>query len=330
MIIFLYGQDTYRSLAKLTEIRERFQREVDATGSSIETVDGDGLDLAYIRKVVLAPSLFVKNRLVVFKRVLASKPNKQLQQDIISLLSEYATDEKSNVLIFWEALDAKQINGLRGQKLLADYLLGGNFVSEFALLPLNKMRLWVEQKLKETNSTISPDALKLLLQICGDNMWQLAHVVEVLGAYRYTNQITSVDVELFVAQNTVDGDQYAVLDTIRSGNVNKALQKLEPYLVSSDGCQSIFTTLKWYINTLAQLRLAETAGVRDRSQTATALHIHPFVVQKYSVFAQQIPNDTLVQFVSRMNELDIELREKTAPPAVILTRLVYALTSIHR
>ena len=71
MIIFLYGEDTYSSRQKLNEIKDKFLREVDPSGHSLATIEGENASVEKINEMVSASSLFARKRMVVIERLLS-------------------------------------------------------------------------------------------------------------------------------------------------------------------------------------------------------------------------------------------------------------------
>lgn len=57
MIIFLYGEDTFRSRQKLKELKDKFIREVDPTGNGIVSLAGESLMIEGLSEAIGARSL---------------------------------------------------------------------------------------------------------------------------------------------------------------------------------------------------------------------------------------------------------------------------------
>ena len=69
MIIFLYGEDTFRSRKKLKELKNRFLKEIDSSGYSLAVIDGEKTCLEEINSAVSALSLFTKKRMIVISDI---------------------------------------------------------------------------------------------------------------------------------------------------------------------------------------------------------------------------------------------------------------------
>ena len=73
MIIFLYGDDSFRSRQKLNELKDKYIREVDSKASSLIYIDGETASLEQVNEAVAAPSLFVRKRMVIIENILKNK-----------------------------------------------------------------------------------------------------------------------------------------------------------------------------------------------------------------------------------------------------------------
>ena len=73
MIIFLYGEDTYRSRQKLNELKLKFIKDVDARGNNIKLINAEIAGLNEINEAFSASSLFVSRQMVIIENVLKNK-----------------------------------------------------------------------------------------------------------------------------------------------------------------------------------------------------------------------------------------------------------------
>ena len=59
MLIVLHGEDSFSSMRALEEIKEKFKREVDPSGSSMSIINSeDDNALDFLQSAMFAPSLF--------------------------------------------------------------------------------------------------------------------------------------------------------------------------------------------------------------------------------------------------------------------------------
>jgi len=100
MIVFLYGEDNFRSRLKLNELKDKYLKEVDKLGSGLKIIAGDKASFSEITAAIGSASFLSKKRLIIIEDIFASK-----DQFIFEKLNEYlAKQEKNdNIIIFWES-----------------------------------------------------------------------------------------------------------------------------------------------------------------------------------------------------------------------------------
>src|SRR5436190_16785305 len=77
MILFLYGEDTYRSKKKLDEIRAKFLRDIDPSGLNLHQLDGEKAELDDVRSAVSAAPFLAPKRMVVLQDAIANAGKKE-------------------------------------------------------------------------------------------------------------------------------------------------------------------------------------------------------------------------------------------------------------
>ena len=79
MIIFLYGEDTYRSRQKLEEIVAHY-KEIHKSGLNLRYFDGETADLESIKSELQTVSMFKEKKLFVLTDAFL---NKELKEDLL-------------------------------------------------------------------------------------------------------------------------------------------------------------------------------------------------------------------------------------------------------
>ena len=79
MIIFLYGQDSYRSQQKLNEIIDSYKK-VHKTGLNLVTLNAKEIQFLDVENNLKVASMFAEKKLIVLKEVFA---NKKFQEDLL-------------------------------------------------------------------------------------------------------------------------------------------------------------------------------------------------------------------------------------------------------
>ena len=62
MLIFLYGEETYQTEARLAELKAKFRSEVDPQGQNLVELQGEKLGLTQLNEAAGAISMFARRR----------------------------------------------------------------------------------------------------------------------------------------------------------------------------------------------------------------------------------------------------------------------------
>jgi len=108
MIIFLYGQDTFRSRQKLKELKNKFIKEFDVNQHSLTALDGKTVSLTKINEKI-SSSLFAKKRMVVIEDIFLNK-DKTILENIYNYFNKKQTPD--TIIIFWDSSIKTKKNGL--------------------------------------------------------------------------------------------------------------------------------------------------------------------------------------------------------------------------
>lgn len=196
MVIFLHGDDTYRSRQKLRELKEKFLREVDPSGANLAVIDGTTVGASDIWGAIAAQSFLVRKRMVVIEDIGAQK-SKTAREEIVAFLDRVPNDV---IVVFWESksraplLEAKarptKKTRVKTKKSVDDSpakddqlftrLLKEKYAQEFAPLDGVKLGAWIRERVKELGATIAPAAQQMLIQEVGSDLWRMSNELEKL------------------------------------------------------------------------------------------------------------------------------------------------------
>ena len=182
MLIFLYGQDTFRSRHKLHELVEKFRREVDPAGMNIQTLPAAKLEAGEFRAAATASPFMAKKRLVVVENLLQTKRAK-LQAAMLETLRDLSHDEL--VLIFWDEWQPEKISkrGTTPAQQLFTLLAEQRYAQEFRPLTPMEMASWVAEQVQLRGGKIVAQAARLLADCVGADSWRAHSEMEKLLAF---------------------------------------------------------------------------------------------------------------------------------------------------
>jgi len=185
MIYFIFGANSYRAAKKLREFREAFFKKTSLTGVPageflVEEFDGETEDLSAgsLNLALEQGSLFVKNRLVLFKNVLRRTP------ELLEILKEKADilKKSKDILVFWER-DPEA-------KVLAYFKKNSEKTQEMAALSAGELNKWLNKKAQELGLTLGTAEKEAMMEEADPNganaspEWALENALEklILGA----------------------------------------------------------------------------------------------------------------------------------------------------
>lgn len=343
MIIFLHGEDTFRSREKLRELKEKFLREVDPSGMNLVTIDGTSTTADEIWAAVAAQSFLVRKRMVVVEDLGQQKSN-AAREGITALLDRIPEDV---IVVFWESRSCaantkrKTLNAkLRkvpstkrrggvtslpaGGDILFPALLKEKYAQEFAPLDGVALARWVQDRVKVLGVTIDATAARELITMVGSDLWRMHNELEKLmaaatglspslreGEREGEGKITSALVHELV--DTAPSDNlFAFVDAVGRGDRAGSLRILRELEAARVDPHHLLAMLH------RQLRLlVMAADLLERgtptSQLAVELRVHPFVAQKLSQQARTSSLSALRALYPRLLELDRKLKSSRAP-----------------
>jgi DNA polymerase-3 subunit delta len=278
MIIFLYGEDAFRSREKLTELRNAYLEKNPSSG--LFEFDGDTASEDVIKKMrqtLNESGLFAIKKLVIARRFTES--SEFVQKKLTEFLEEKMETleaDKDSVLIFWEEKMPKKTNAL--YKLLEAKVAKKQ---HFEILKGVRLEQWIVHRIHliDAGTNIEKRALPLLVSEMGDDLSGLENELRKLVDFCEDKMIRESDVEMFVSQS-VKSMVFEALEALASGNRSRALSLFEDQLKKGENALYLLSMCAWQMRNLLKVVDAYAEGIRQAPLLAKELKLHPFVVQK--------------------------------------------------
>lgn len=317
MIIFLYGEDTFRSRAKLNELKNKYIADVDAKGQSIIAINGEKADISEIVEAAAAPSLFVRKRLVIIENILN---NKALHAQLLELLEKISKQEEKtagkddNIIIFYDETGGQKPE----RNKLFNFLCKQKFVQQFKPFSNTETTNWIKQEVARRGGNISLRSANALAGLVGNDLWQISNDIDKLINYRKAQsrqlaegqeavEINNDDVAAMV-RGKFDENIFALTDAISQKNKVAAIKLLEEELDNGLAGVYLIHMITRQFRILMQVKEATSLGQSAR-KIANELKLHPFVVQKSVNQARNFSLEFLKSVFSYLIQLD--RRQKT-------------------
>jgi DNA polymerase-3 subunit delta len=304
MILFFFGEDTFRARQKINELKQKFKKEIDASGNDIAIIDGAKASMEEVNEKTSSSSLFHKKRMVVIEDFF-SNSSKSVFKAMVDFLER--KKDLENVIIFYEPnlrtegkkLDpqkAKIANSkgelkalIKDQKELFQALSHQQFVQEFKSLSNSEASIWVKKELEERSAFMSFATINLLVGMVGNDLWRLNNEIEKLINYKKSAhpglaqagakiEIDNKDLDLLV-RGKFDENIFALTDALSVRNKAVVIRLLEEELDAGVSEFYLISMIMRQFKILLQIRQALDFGFTSR-KIISSLKLHPFVAQK--------------------------------------------------
>ena len=309
MIIFLYGQDTFRSLEKLKEMKQKFFSEVDPSGLNLLELDGATLTMDDFHGSVSAVSFLARRRMVVVRNVMTKNTSKTLYSDLIEFLDKPHDDDA--IIVFWEGKP-------HGNNPLFKRLKKEKYAQEFSLLTQRQLASWILGRVAFLRATIDSSAVTLLAEYVGNDLFALENEINKLVGYAHGQTITTHHVDIMVHAQ-FDTLIFHFTDALCSGNARKAYKLLADQLESGAHELYVLTMLsrQFRIMLLLKAYARDTRQNKTPIQIAKELQLHPYVVQKSLLQIQGFTQEALQALYGTLQNMDEDIKTGKASARVL-------------
>jgi DNA polymerase-3 subunit delta len=299
MLIFVYGDDTFRVQEKVKELTAAFAKKFDPAGLNLSRFGSDAESGEVLQAVGSLP--FMSQRRMVVIRDLVATTKKDGETAWASL----ANAPESSIVVLWDTIDIekkplyKVIASGAKQSLVHKY--------PFPSLEGTALTKWTADRVKARGGQIAPDALRELVERVGPDLWQMDNEIAKLVAWRGqgTPPITRADIDELVRAN-FEGEIFALVDAVSRKDTAKAIRLLEQERLSGASDFSIFGMLVRQVRIMLAARAVLDAattpnpslpagrqGLERRGTLEQDMDLHPFVAQKALEAAKRFTFDEL-------------------------------------
>ncbi len=232
MIYLLHGTDTYSLRAYLDELRAAVGMP-DVQDANITSLNTQDASPASILGLCQAMPFLAERRMVIVDGLIASLTGDsrgskgKVTPETLADWQDFFPSLPDNMpptsdLVFMEGQLRSNNPVLKNVKAVAE-------VKEFGSMNPNDLRGWVQKRVMERNGSITTNAVQLLVDMIGTDLWTLASEVEKLLLYATGRAIEIEDVEeivVFAKEVSV----FTVVDAVLEGNRMVAMRNLTKLL----------------------------------------------------------------------------------------------------
>ncbi|MFA6047349.1 MAG: DNA polymerase III subunit delta [Parcubacteria group bacterium] len=323
MIIFLYGEDSFRSLHKLKEIKNKYLQS-DKSGSGLSLFDmNEKAKLNDVLSVFGMANLLAPKRLVIVKNIISSGA-----LDDQKKIAEYVKENKNIladldlVVIFWEVENPKKNNSL------FKLLLSKSEIKkqEFAKLEGAKLAGWILKRMKELDekASISKTALEKLIAFVGSDTNILDSEIQKLISYSDGVMITDKDVELLVKAK-IDGNIFSAIDALGANDKKSAMKLLHDNMEKGDDPFYIFSMIVYQFRNMIRIADLVERGMSSEYEISRVTKMHPFVIRKTLAQTRVFTFERLKKIYNKLARFDHAVKTGKVDMRMALDKFVAEL-----
>lgn len=303
-IIFIYGEDTYRSKQKLDAIKQKY---IDASlgDTNLAIIDGEMAKTDEIVRQLFALPFLAKSRLVIVKNLLTSGST-TVQERVLEILEKIP---QSTVALFYE-------QGMPDGKSQIFKRLIKTKSQAFDLLKSNQLADWIKDYVKNEGGSIDQDALRQLVESIGPDLWRMSNELDKLLLYDKKIAASSVN---SIVNFEVNTNVFSLLDGIGERNKAKAFGELGNLLKTREGGLRIMAMIQKSVRTIAVTKIEQ--------QPPKSWRIHPFVAAKAQKQARNFSLEDLKGYYQRLASLDYLTKIGTIEPETAIAIFIAEATN---
>ncbi len=316
MIIFIHGEDTFRSRKYLQEQIEEFKKKRDPSGLNVLLLDGKNEKAEKIFTEISTAPFLAERRMIVIKNVLSNKDEKTLTQ-IIQALNDKKIPE-INVVVFFQEEDvgkSKLVQELFSLLKKQQYIYEMNFLSE------KEIKNWIITEVKKRGGKINSLTVENIFRVTQKDSWLLNSLLDQLLAYKDKEEITIEDVFLFVEEK-IEDNIFTLAEAVAYGDKAKALKMIAEQRKNGAEDGFIFSMILRQFRILTQARDALEKNPQANAEViAREIGQKPFVIKKIWSLLQK-DKSWFLQAYELFLDMDLKIKTGISDQETLLDLLV--------
>ncbi|MFW6283542.1 MAG: DNA polymerase III subunit delta [Minisyncoccales bacterium] len=266
MIIFLYGEDTYRSRQKLNEVIKGYKK-THGSGLNFKVLDLKKNSYEKFKNDCSSVSMFEEKKLFVLKNVF---DNKSFQKKFLKNKKEYLNS--NNIIVFYSKKKGDK------RKKFFKFLTKKAKTQEFKPLKGEKLSSWIEKEIKNKGAEISSKGLETLTDYIQNDLWRASNEINKLVNYKNGKKIRKEDVVLLVKPK-IKTDIFETIDALAKQNKKKAFRLIHKHLEDGDSPLYLLSMINYQFRNLLSIKDLKERGV-SYSKFKKITGLHPYVIKK--------------------------------------------------
>ena len=294
-LYLFFGEESYLLQKKVNFWKKSFQSKHGEYNLSV--IDGLKENANSIISECETMPFLGEKRLIIIENLPPSMGAKLDDKKINALLRFLDNIPESSVLVFVNSKPDKRTKFYKQLSKIAQ-------VEEFKQISAGELSIWVLNELKARGGKILPLATQYLIGKTGNNLWALHNEIDKLIAYAGEKPISENDIENLVTP-VFDVNVFKLTDYIGAKQSKQAIDILNKLIDSGNNSIQIFNMIIRQFRIFLQI---DEMKQKPASEIASALKLHPFVVQNSLKQVRLFGRDELVKAYKDLLEIDRKLK----------------------
>lgn len=330
MIYLLYGDDEFSLHEHLGRIREEIGSE-ELVEANTTTLDGVTVTPQQLLEASSVVPFLAEHRLVIvqglFQRFGSQRdrgrtgrgghPRGQAADEWAGLADMLALVPETTVVVFVDG-------SLRRDNPLLQQVASHAEVRAFPLLRGQELAAWIRQRVTSVGATISEQAIRLLAEYVGGDLWIMSGEVEKLALYSEGEDISEEAVRLLVGRSR-EASIFEMVDGVLEGKASAALQGLRRLLQGGADASYVIVMLARQLRlVLLTQELLQRRVARTELGTRLGLTAE-FAVRRTEQQARRHASGQMVAMYGRLLDTDLAIKQGAVADDLALETLVAEL-----
>ncbi len=301
MLLFIYGDDTFRVQEKVQVMKRAFTEKFDPTGLNTCTFSGKLVPGDIIQAARSLPFMGEKRMVIIRDLIDSTKKG-----DISVWLDGLQAVPESTIVIFWETAEPKKLE----KKPLFKSFQDASEVHHYAFPRLESVQLsrWVAERVALRGGHIERDAQRQLVERVGPDLWQMDQEIGKLVGYAQDKVISS-DMVHELVQASFEGKIFGLIEAVSQRRTKDGLRLLQQERWGGANDHYLLTMLGRQVRILVGARaLLDINPHASKEELAATMGVHSFVASKALAQARKFSLEVLKKVHARLFEFDRMLK----------------------
>ena len=315
MIYIIHGEDDFSKKQFLNGLVEELGHE-DLRDANTTFLDGSGLTLSHLMEVGSVMPFLAEKRLVVVKSLLSrfevpprAATTRKRGNKHDALLAEWDRISESlglfpetTTIVFLE------IN-LNLNNPVVQEIKKCAQVKQFVSLKGENLRRWINGRVSELGSRITPGATKVLIEFIGPDLWMMENELQKLALYAGADHIDEETIKLLVSRFQ-EANIFKIVDAILEGRSFEAIQSARKFFDDGEHVSYILIMIARQLRLILLAKSLIKNNVKGNSLAQRLGLRAEFAVER--TIAQAHRNDVENLTLAYRKLLDADLSVKTS------------------